>query len=131
MKAAGLPVLPEHQEQVRLMKWVAAVLPMVPKLGLLYAIPNGGARHKAVAGKMRAEGVKKGVPDLHLPVARQGFHSLYIEMKREKGGVLSPEQKEWAAGLKAEGHRVECCLGAGPASRVLLEYLGVGNVTGL
>lgn len=113
MSKAALPVLPEHQEQVRLMKWVAAVLPMVPKLGLLYAIPNGGARHKAVAGKMRAEGVKKGVPDLHLPVARQGFHSLYIEMKREKGGVLSPEQRWWAAALQAEGHRVECCRGRG------------------
>lgn len=128
----GLPVLTEHQEQVRLMKWAAALEPLYPALRLLYAIPNGGARHKAVAGKMRAEGVKKGVPDLHLPVARQGFHSLFIEMKREFGGKVSDEQRAWLAALTAEGHRVERCNGASAACAVLLDYLGLsGRVTQL
>jgi hypothetical protein len=114
------------------MKWAAALEPLYPALRLLYAIPNGGARHKAVAGKMRAEGVKKGVPDLHLPVARQGFHSLFIEMKREFGGKVSDEQRAWLAALTEEGHRVERCNGAGAACAVLLDYLGLtGRVTSL
>jgi hypothetical protein len=77
-----------------------------PELRLLFAIPNAGAgAQSGQAGKMKAEGVKRGVPDLHLPVARNGYHGLFIEMKYGKG-TPSPEQKEWIADLREEGYRV-------------------------
>ncbi len=62
----------EHVEQVSLMRWAALTKRRRPELALLYAIPNGGDRHKAVAAKLSAEGVKSGVPDLCLPVPRLG-----------------------------------------------------------
>jgi hypothetical protein len=62
---------------------------------MLFAIPNGGARHKAIAGKLRAEGVRAGVPDICLPVPRGEYHGLFIELKRPKGGHVSEEQEAW------------------------------------
>ena len=62
--SAKFPIPSEHVEQVRLFAWAKYACSTLPKLSLLYAIPNGGARHKAVAAKLRAEGVKPGVPDI-------------------------------------------------------------------
>ena len=78
-----------------------------PALKRLHAIPNGGQRHKAVAGKLKAEGVKRGVPDVSLPVPTWPFNGFYLEMK--KPGELnstSPEQKDWIRELRQLGYCV-------------------------
>ena len=113
----------EHVEQVTLMRWAALHERKWPELRLLHAVPNGGARHKAVAAAMKAEGVKPGVPDLDLPVARGGWHGLRIELKA-KGGKVSPHQAQWIADLSAEGYCVAVCVGWEAARDVLMEYLG-------
>ena len=82
----------EHEEQVALMRLVEMHKGRWPELGMLFAVPNGGDRNMLVAKKLKAEGVKKGVPDLCLPLPRGGYHGLYIEMKRQKNGRISPEQ---------------------------------------
>lgn len=84
---SDLPVPTEAQEQITLFSWAA--VQAIPELALLYHIPNGGSRHKAEAARLRAEGVRSGVPDLCLPVPRGGCHGLYIELKRLRGGRLS------------------------------------------
>lgn len=117
------PVPSEHEEQVALFRWAALASGAHPELRLLYAIPNGGHRHKAVAAKLYAEGVKAGVPDTCLPVARGRFHGLYIEMKRRRAGVLSPAQRQWVADLSAAGYRAECCNGWDEARGVIEDYL--------
>lgn len=93
----SLPVPTEAQEQVTLFSWAA--VQAIPELALLYHIPNGGSRHKAEAARLRAEGVRAGVPDLCLPVPRGGFHGLYIELKRLRGGRLSEQQRAWLDAL--------------------------------
>ena len=90
---------------------------------LLYHIPNGGSRHRLEAVHLKQQGVRAGVPDLCLPVARDGCHGLYVEMKRTKGGRVSPEQMGWMEALKAEGHMVAVCQGGGMASEINLAYL--------
>lgn len=87
----------EHTEQVNFVNWFEYQHPGV----LIFAIPNGGARHIVAAKKLKAEGVKKGIPDLCVPA-----WNLWIEMKREKGGKLSKEQKEIKAYLESIGHTV-------------------------
>ena len=82
----------EHQEQVALIHWAKMRSATLPELGLLFAIPNGGERHLFVAKKLKAEGVKPGTPDLCLPVARGGYHGLFIEMKRMKGGRVTKQR---------------------------------------
>ncbi len=75
--------------------------------------------------KLKAEGVKAGVPDYILPVAAGGFHGLAIELKRQQGGRTSGEQEQWIEALRAEGWRAEVCKGWQQALSVLGEYLGV------
>ena len=94
----------------------------VPELGLLFAIPNGGKRGIATAARLKLEGVKPGVPDLMLPVARQGFHGLFIEMKRTKGSSVSREQKTFATALQQQRYRVEVAKGFLEARQIIIDY---------
>lgn len=57
------PIVPtEHQEQVALFQWLEIAAKRDDRLSMAFAIPNGGARHPVVAAKLKAEGVKSGVP---------------------------------------------------------------------
>lgn len=49
--------------------------------GKIFAIPNGGDRDIRVAVKLKAEGVRRGVPDLMLLAKRHGYSGLVIELK--------------------------------------------------
>lgn len=113
----------EHQEQAALVEWAERAHGTHPELRLLAAVPNGGARHKAVAAKLKAEGVRPGYPDLLLDVARGGFHGLRIELKRRDGGRVSEDQSWWHERLRIRGYRVEVCRGWEAARDVILEYL--------
>ena len=117
----------EGQEQAALMSWAKMQSWRWPELALLFHIPNGGGRSKAEAGRLKAEGVKAGVPDLFLPVSRDGYHGLFIELKRQAGGRVSDEQKEWIQELRDQGYRVEVCKGWEAAAGVLKNYLGPGK----
>lgn len=113
----------EHQEQVALLSMVRRYAAQEPALGMLYAIPNGGHRNKVTAARLRDEGVRPGVPDLCLPVACQGCHGLYIELKAA-GGSLTQPQKVWLIALRSHGYRAERCVGWVEAWNVICDYLG-------
>lgn len=117
------PVPTESIEQSRLFQWARMQQGHWPELQLLYHIPNGGSRHRLEAVHLKQQGVRAGVPDLCLPVARDGCHGLYVEMKRTKGGRVSPEQMGWMEALKAEGYMVAVCQGWEMASDVIVNYL--------
>ena len=92
----------EHEEQRELVRWLCQTWPGVR----IFAIQNGGARSPATAGRLKAEGVSSGVPDLFIPA-----WGLWVEMKRTKGGSLSAEQKDLIAYL--ESVRFCCIVGKG------------------
>lgn len=82
--------IPEHA----IARQVASYLTIALPAGALFsAIPNGGHRTKAAAGKLRAEGVRPGVPDYVILVRDVG--TIWIELKNS-AGRLSPAQREWA-----------------------------------
>ena len=119
----------EHAHQTAVMCWAAINRATYPELVLLHAIGNGGERNVIVASRMKAEGVKAGIPDLHLPVARRGYISLYIEMKKpdrvnHKNGGLSDEQVELIALLRQHTNCVLVCYTWAEAARGLAGYLG-------
>lgn len=113
----------EHREQAALFEWAAYNEARIPELALLYAVPNGGARHPMVAAKMKAEGVKAGVPDMFLPVARRGWHGLYMELKVDRNKPTA-RQLAWHTALKGEGYCVDVSYGWQEAASKLLAYLG-------
>lgn len=123
MQKNKMPVPTEAQEQMTLFSWAAMQSGKYPELNLLYHVPNGGSRHKAEAGRLRAEGVKAGVPDLCLPVARGQYHGLYIELKRQRGGRTSDHQSEWLDALSAQGYKAALCYGWEQAAGTIIEYL--------
>jgi hypothetical protein len=120
----------EHQEQKNLFEWVRLSVKKYPALANLAAIPNGGHRHKAVAGKLKAEGCSAGYPDTFLAYPSRGFHGLFIEMKVKKGGRVSPEQKDWIERLLNAGYLAVVCKGFDAAKEMLIWYLTEGNENG-
>lgn len=113
----------ESSEQRRLMEWAELSRQKYPMLRMLHSCPNGGLRHRTVAAQLKAEGLKPGVPDLSLPFPSNGYHGMYIEMKRRVGGRLSDEQKLWRNMLTENGYCVRVCLGWEEAKAAIIEYL--------
>ena len=109
----------EHLEQITLITWYRRTY----KNELLIAIPNGGKRHIKTAVAMKQEGVSKGFPDLFLPVPNSKFYGLFIEMKRQKGGIVSKEQKSWLEYLNSVGYQATVCNGFLEAKEVIECYL--------
>ena len=116
------PIASEHSEQVALFEWSNLVLRKYPDLVLMFAVPNGGARNIVVARKLKAEGVKSGVPDVFLPVPRGKHHGMVIEMKRV-GGRASDNQKEWLRALREQGYYTAICYGWQAAAEEIQNYL--------
>lgn len=116
----------EDMEQAAVFRWADLQVRRYPELAMLFAIPNGGARSPIVGAKLKRGGVKPGVPDLCLPVARNGFHGLYVEMKRSRGvpSDVKPHQRDWLSRLNAQGYKAVVCFGADEAIENIKEYLG-------
>ena len=122
----------EHDEQAALFRWVAANEARYPALALLFAIPNGGHRHPAVAAQLKAEGVRPGVPDVFLPAVRPGpdgrlWGGLFVEMKRaDHSNGPTPEQRLWLERLRNAGYMAAVAYGAAEAIAVIENYLRGG-----
>lgn len=89
---------------------------------MLYAVPNGGYRSARTAVALKREGMKSGVPDLVLPVARRHWHSLYLELKAGSGS-LSENQKRWMEMLSEQGNLVAVAYSFEEAKGILIDYL--------
>lgn len=123
MKANELPVPTESEEQQALFRWAQFNSGKYPELRLMYHIPNEGKRSVTTGRRMRLEGLRSGVPDICIPVARGGYSALYVEMKRRKGGRVSDEQKRWLNDLNAAGNAAIVCRGWEEAAERIVEYL--------
>jgi hypothetical protein len=110
----------EHEEQREVVRWFRQTWPGVR----IFAIPNGGHRSMATAGRLKAEGVASGVPDLFVPAWR-----LWIEMKRSKGGSLSAEQKDWIKYLEGVGYWVIVGKGADHAKQQISAFFTTNQGT--
>ena len=94
-----------------------------PEVKYLFAIPNGGHRHIAVAAKLKASGVKSGVPDLFLPLPIPGRSAgLWIEMKAP-GGTVTQNQDDYLRFLYEVGFLTKVCYSAQDAIDEIRGYL--------
>jgi hypothetical protein len=117
------PVDREGLEQAALMAELKVRMPEVADL--IYHVPNGGHRAKAVAAKLKAQGVKAGIPDLVLPMARGGYFGLYIEFKATppNAAPVSAEQHERIRKLNEQGYLAVVCRGHFDAMEQIRAYL--------
>lgn len=114
----------EHDIQSAFFKWVKLAEKTNPVLRLMFAVPNAGKRGYKTAAMMIAEGLRSGVPDMLLPVARGGFTGLAIEFKKP-GGKLSENQKEFIDLLVKEGWLVVVMTDTEAAIRTVKDYLNI------
>ena len=114
----------EHQHQVQVVTWCRYDSPahLRHRARQIFAIPNGGHRNKAVAAKLKAEGVLAGSPDLFLPIPSGREHGLWVEMKRF-GERPKPEQVTRLAELRRNGYRAVVAEGWREAVRLITDYL--------
>lgn len=112
----------EAAHQTALFCWAALNAHHWPELEYLAHIPNGGTRNRVEAGFLKAQGVRSGVPDVILPVARWGKHGLWIEMKVGDNRP-SAEQKKWIQFLIKAGYAVVVCYSWIQASDYIIRYL--------
>ena len=122
-KRSRKATISEHEHQCAVIKWAQDQhnLGRMPGINLLFAIPNGGLRGKGTAGKLRAEGVLAGVSDLFLPVARRGFHGLFLEMKSETGKPTEL-QMEFQLAVEDQGYCASVAFSASDAITILEWY---------
>lgn len=104
----------EKQEQAEFLRWFGE---MFPEHKIL-SIPNGRQCKPKVVIQLKNDGMSPGFPDLEIP-----FLSLYIEMKKAKGGRLSADQKMWIDYLRSIGKRAEVAKGAEEAKRIVLDQM--------
>lgn len=136
----------EEQHQIALIKWAALErLPDLPHIepgskvvDYLVAIPNGGGRSKAEAGRLKAQGVKAGVYDLIFALPMSGCPGLWVELKSpgfagndivppSPRGKVSDEQRAWGKRMGLAGYAHAVCWGWEPARDVILAYLRSGR----
>lgn len=108
----------EHLIQSAYFSWAK----LHPEARRAYAIPNAAKRSMRLAAMMKAEGLRKGVLDVHLPIPRGGCAGLWIEFKAEKND-LTPEQRAEAEQLAKDGYAVYACWGAIVAIELTQQYL--------
>lgn len=116
----------QHQQHV--IKWSQQpyIRDKWPELRLLHHIPNERQCSPALGMQLKLAGVRRGVPDLHLPVPRGEYAALWLEMKTGTG-VSSAEQEWWIRELNASGSFAEICHGWESAVRVIEWYMGLGD----
>ena len=98
-----LPIPTEAAEQMALVRWLRV------NGYKFFRVPNEtytkSIRQKSIN---TALGVVSGVPDLFVISKGQ---LIGIEMKRLKGGTVTPDQKEWIETLNAAGVPTKVCRG--------------------
>ncbi len=125
----------EHEYQVQVIEWCDLMAKVkYPMLKWIYAVPNGARTARSVANRLKAEGMKAGVPDLVLPYPVYNeneygypdtkYHGLFVEMKsRDTKGRVSKDQQEWLDYLDSVGYRVVTAWTSKEATDAIEEYL--------
>ena len=113
----------EAEEQAALFRYASCELPRYPMLDTLVHVPNGGYRHNREAARLKAQGVRRGYPDILLDYPACGKHGLRIELKRVKDYHIEREQKQWIYKLNVNGYAAVFCFGWRHAWEVIEAYI--------
>ncbi len=109
----------EYEAQKKLTDYIDTNHPDV-----LWCASAGGARTSiSEAKRIKASGYKRGFPDVFIYEPRGVHHGLSIEMKKEKGGVVSKYQKQWKEDLSERGFKSTIAKGYDNAVQILEDYL--------
>ena len=124
------PYIPkEYEDQVEVFNWLKTCT--LDGADMAFSTLNGIRLSIGLARKAKRAGNKQGVPDILIDTPGGGrkscgcplYHGLRVELKREKGGVVSDEQSDWHQNLRARGYKVVVAKGRYEAVAAIKEYL--------
>jgi hypothetical protein len=113
----------ESAHQAQVVEWSrwAYKTGKYPMLNMLHCSLNGVKLSGTQAKIAKGQGMLSGVPDLFLPVPKNGFHGLFIEMKSEKGRVT--ENQHWFLNnAESLGYKTAVCYSAKEAIKRIEDY---------
>lgn len=118
----------ESKIQIEVFDWIRANVSSYPALKVIHHYPSSffGVNYGVVMW-LKKLGWIKGIPDIFIPIARNEYAGLYIEMKTAKG-KLSPEQKEFFETINLYSdtpYKTEVCRRSDEAIRTIKEYLEI------
>jgi hypothetical protein len=125
----------EYNEQIKVIKWFKQ-MQGYNVINNDYILSANRATHKLTkiqAGRAKAEGMVKGIPDLILYAKMQEYGGLFIEMKApnlkpkrvtSKGG-LSDAQIDILLKLNNSGYKVVICYTSDEAIKEIGQYLNL------
>jgi hypothetical protein len=130
--------LKESDVQAQIIEWAKWVSfevggKRVMLKNLIFANMNGtqiagNAQQRArYVNAMKKRGMMNGVSDLTIAVPRGKYHGMYLELKREKRGVVSDDQEKFIANMLAMGYYATVAKGYGPAIKSIADYLSEGD----
>lgn len=108
----------EESIQKTVMEWVR-LHPLLSKV--IFHIPNEGRRTWRFGKLLKLMGMRAGVSDLFVGLARHGYHGAWIELKSSKG-ILTPAQKGFMRDMAAQGYYVRACWSVDEAIQVIKDY---------
>ena len=115
---------PEGQAQREFFHLVRSLEPIYPVLQMVRSDQAGMRTHPNQANKAKAGGMRRGFPDIDVPLARKGYGGLHIELKAGKNRPTQ-DQQWWLDRLREQGRMAVVCHSAHDAWNVLAEYLGI------
>jgi hypothetical protein len=111
--------LTEYEEQVLYFQWIETKPFISP---FVFHIPNERKTTWAAGKRLKASGVRAGIPDIFVAIPRGIHNGLFIEMKSLKGR-LSEAQKEYLERLNKQGYIAQACYGFEAAKALTESYL--------
>lgn len=112
----------EHDEQRCFFDWVRLMENQDDRFKAIFAVPNGGQRHPAVAARLKAEGVRAGVWDVFCAVPKDGWSGLWLEFKFGKNR-LTNEQKDFQRLMHGFGYKLAVVNSSTEAQQQIEIYL--------
>lgn len=119
LNANGKPS--EAREQITFFSYVNMKACTDERYRMIFAVANGGSRHKLEAINLKRQGVLAGVPDIFVDVPTDKYHGLRIELKVGKNKATE-KQKEMIERYNKLGYKAVVCYGADEAIKTLEAY---------
>lgn len=116
----------EHHLQSLIFAYTARLLPDLRKY--MFAIPNGGQRHIAVAVKLKHEGVTSGVYDIFISLPNIVKHGLYIECK-VGDNKLTENQIKFSQLMEEVGYTCRECRSLDDFEDIVRDYFGLDKLS--
>lgn len=113
---------PEELQQIAFFDYCRLVSSHHAAWRLAYHIPNESKSSIPRRITLARAGLKKGMPDIHIPVPSDKYHALFIEMK-VKPNKPSPHQVEMLRDLIAQGNYACICWSASEAIDMVAKYI--------